>query len=417
LAIKIAPSKQDTPANSHGTIREYEKSFLTLILLLGVGMLLEFITQGNGIHLPKLPYSAYLCLGFVLFILVIYLNYKKTAPIRWLSGTPAAISAMYGYTLCLLCINLIPQKPEISGILHNLGLTYIKSSFAFLFVHAYLLTILGFAILSRLTPFKWKNIAFCLSHTGLWLIITSTGLGSGDLQRVTINLLENGKESDIGISESDEMVKLPFTVKLLDFTIDEYKPTIGIIHQQTGKQLTAINKPYTEVQQGGKFNYNQWYFYITKYIPNAIFTDSIFQSSDLPGSYPAAFIEIIDIKQKKRTCGWISSGNVYLEPHRFELEPSRSIQLLQPKIKHFYSKLAISDSTHTDTLTVNLNKPLPVNGWHIYQSGYDSAKGKWSTLSVLVAVHDPWIKLIYAAITLLIVGTLFMIWTDKNRLK
>lgn len=394
---------------------KYRESFIILILLFAVGFLLELITKRQNISLPQLPFSLYVGCVFALGIILLYLNYRSTAFIQWLSGTPAAISAITGYLACILCLGLIQQRSHYSGILHDLGLTHIRISYPFILIQIYLLTILGVATLKRMFPIRWNNIAFFFSHLGLWITLVSAGLGSGDFKRLNINLLENEKDSDVGLSASDEMYKLPFSVKLLDFTIDEYSPSL-VIHDAKGKIRFDSPHPYPVTNKGGVFRYKHWFIYITKYTPNAIFADSIFQGTELPGSYPAAYLEVVDINQKKKYTGWITVGNLYQEPQYLQLDSLHTIALTNPEPKRFFSRLAITvDSTYSDTILLDVNKPFEIKGWKLYQSSYDLSKGKWSTLSVLEAVKDPWLPAFYTGLIMLSIGTCLMIWTRKHK--
>ena len=54
--------------------------------------------------------------------------------------------------------------------------------------------------------------------------------------------------------------------------------------------------------------------------------------------------------------------------------------------------------------TVEVNKPLKVNGWKIYQYGYDNARGSQSQYSVFLLVKDPWLPAVYVGIFLMLAG-------------
>ena len=56
--------------------------------------------------------------------------------------------------------------------------------------------------------------------------------------------------------------------------------------------------------------------------------------------------------------------------------------------------------------TVEVNKPLKVNGWKIYQYGYDNALGSKSPYSVFMLVKDPWLPAVYTGIFLMLAGAL-----------
>ncbi len=153
-----------------------------------------------------------------------------------------------------------------------------------------------------------------------------------------------------------------------------------------------------------------------KYEPSAILTDSSFQATELPGSYPAAYLEVVNITQKKKYKGWISVGNLYQEPQYFPLDSMNSVALTVPEPKRFYSRLAVTaDSAKSDTIILEANKPIEIKGWKLYQSSYDLSKGKWSTLSVLEAVNDPWLPAVYTGMILLFIGAFLMIWTGRYK--
>ncbi len=58
--------------------------------------------------------------------------------------------------------------------------------------------------------------------------------------------------------------------------------------------------------------------------------------------------------------------------------------------------------------TVDVNKPLSVEGWKIYQYGYDTAKGRDSSISILELVSDPWLPYVYAGIWMMVLGAVLM---------
>ena len=53
---------------------------------------------------------------------------------------------------------------------------------------------------------------------------------------------------------------------------------------------------------------------------------------------------------------------------------------------------------------VEVNKPLKVGGWKIYQYGYDTSRGAYSAYSVFQLVRDPWIFWVYLGICMMLAG-------------
>ena len=60
--------------------------------------------------------------------------------------------------------------------------------------------------------------------------------------------------------------------------------------------------------------------------------------------------------------------------------------------------------------TVEVNKPLKVNGWKIYQYGYDVMRGSESAYSVFQLVRDPWILWVYIGIFMMLAGALCLMF-------
>ena len=64
--------------------------------------------------------------------------------------------------------------------------------------------------------------------------------------------------------------------------------------------------------------------------------------------------------------------------------------------------------------TIDVNKPYEVEGWKIYQYGYDTQMGVQSQISILELVSDPWLPWVYAGFYMMLAGavlmTLMVLW-------
>ena len=58
--------------------------------------------------------------------------------------------------------------------------------------------------------------------------------------------------------------------------------------------------------------------------------------------------------------------------------------------------------------TVDVNKPCEVEGWKIYQYGYDTQMGAKSQISILELVSDPWLPIVYTGIYMMLGGAVSM---------
>ena len=65
--------------------------------------------------------------------------------------------------------------------------------------------------------------------------------------------------------------------------------------------------------------------------------------------------------------------------------------------------------------TIEVNRPLEVEGWKIYQLSYDERLGRWSDTSVFELVSDPWLEWVYVGIYLVLAGALLNFLTTRKR--
>lgn len=98
--------------------------------------------------------------------------------------------------------------------------------------------------------------------------------------------------------------------------------------------------------------------------------------------------------------GMVHEPGLAIELHEFIME-------VYPN--HMPKRFASDISVHTEdgkTVrgTVEVNKPLKVNGWKIYQYSYDVQKGPESDYSVFLLVRDPWIAWVYLGIFMMLAG-------------
>ena len=77
--------------------------------------------------------------------------------------------------------------------------------------------------------------------------------------------------------------------------------------------------------------------------------------------------------------------------------------------KRFASEIQIlTKSGKNIEATIDVNKPIEVDGWKIYQYGYDTQMGAMSQTSILELVSDPWLPLVYTGIYMMLGGAVCM---------
>ncbi|MPM94151.1 hypothetical protein SDC9_141295 [bioreactor metagenome] len=79
------------------------------------------------------------------------------------------------------------------------------------------------------------------------------------------------------------------------------------------------------------------------------------------------------------------------------------------EVKKYTSQVTVfTKAGHTEKAGIEVNKPLSMEDWIIYQYSYDESMGKYSKTSVFELVRDPWLKVVYTGIFMLLAGALFL---------
>ena len=124
-----------------------------------------------------------------------------------------------------------------------------------------------------------------------------------------------------------------------------------------------------------------------------------------------------DMQRVKMICGigepeWRAleqDGSVKEMPIAIELKKFIMETYDDGSPKRFASEIHILTKTGKNIeTTVDVNKPYEVDGWKIYQYGYDTQMGAQSQISILELVSDPWLPWVYAGIYMMMAGAVCM---------
>ncbi len=397
------------------SLREYRRGFLVSLIIILVGFTFEWFTGGRGVSLPSWPMNLYVVLSFTFLLVFIHLYYRDMDTVKWLSRVPASISSIVLFTTLTLIMGLTRQhNPEASAFMKMTGLDHVRSSYVFLLSGLYLLTTLGLVTLRRMTPIRYRNVGFTLNHLGLWIIVLAGSLGSGDLQRLNVYVNEN-QSVWYGFKQNDQPYKLPFTIKLLDFAIEEFPPKLAFVQTQSMTFPKDVVDNMILMKEGLKTTIADWHIAVEKLLLSAK-KDSAgnFVPSQDSLSFPAAKIRAVSSDGNVIREGWITSGSIRTSPSFLRLDNKHSLAMARPEAKEYSSRIVISQDNKTDTATVIVNKPVRVEGWNLYQLSYNERMGKWSRLSVIEAIRDPWLPVIYVGIFMVIAGAIYLFTIGKT---
>jgi len=392
----------------------YAESFFIGFGLMITGFFIEaFVTTSTPIII-QYPTNVFILVGYIIVLFICYKWFTSSQLIRWLTKVPASISSIVLIAILVMIMGTIPQIPSQDKIINTLGLNHITTNWAFILILFQFLTCLGLISIKRVLQLKWDNVGFVLNHVGLFLALIAGVLGSGDLQRLTLNVYE-GKPSWIAKDIDRKEVELPFAVYLNDFLIEEYNPKLALVDNSTGSISNNDGKNLYIVEEGETYYFNNFEVTIEKYLPNAIRFGMRYESVNEQGSPPAAYITIKNTENDSIQKGWISSGSFRYPYESVKISEDYSMVMTIPEAKKFSSDIDILTKDGERIKTVlEVNKTYKYKGWKIYQLSYDDKMGKWSDLSVIELVKDPWLPLIYLGIFMMIAGAIHMFWMGNK---
>lgn len=395
---------------------KYKEGSLATIFIITLGYIMQIILEGEVIRPAEYPWTLIIGLIFTFSLLALYYVFKNNSLIKWLCSVYAALPAIIGFIFLVILMGLTNQSNSTGNVvIRILGLNNMTKSWPFILINLYLIILLGLVTFSRLKKFNSRNIGFFLNHFGLYLVLISTSLASTDLKRISMNCYENQTEWK-GIDESGKEHELPFAIKLIDFKIDEFRPKIAILDNKTSKIAEINGKPLIGLLENESLKIGTYEILVDKYFESSGKLGDSYHPVNEPGTAPSALVRIKKTNGEISSESWLSSGSYSLQPEAIKIDEKYSLIMLPPEARVYSSVVnIISKSGKNFNTTIEVNKPLSIDGWKVYQLSYDKDLGRWSTLSVLEFVRDPWLPVVYSGIFLIMAGAGFIFFYGKPK--
>lgn len=394
----------------------YREGTIVTIAILIVGFALQASSDGARFSIAGFPWNLISGLVFLGIIATVYWLFKQSPVIKWLGGVKAALPAILGFTFLVLLMGFVKQDVQpSSGLSKLLGLTHLVKTWPFILINLYLMILLGVVTLKRLSPMSWKNFGFFLNHFGLFVVLFSTALGSSDMQRLRMNCYEKQTEWR-ATDSSGRMVELPVAIQLLNFKIDEFRPKVTIVDNLSGQIVEQNGKAQFELLDRNSFDLYNYRLELEQFLETSGKVGKAYFAVNEPGAAPSAKVKVTDKNGGAEVSGWVCSGSYVHQPEALKLNSQYSLVMLPAEPKKFSSELNISTKSGKNIITtIEVNRPYRIEGWTIYQLSYDTKLGRWSDLSVLELVRDPWLPVVYLGIFLMMAGAGFLFFTGKPK--
>ena len=137
--------------------------------------------------------------------------------------------------------------------------------------------------------------------------------------------------------------------------------------------------------------------------------DTVYRELEHVGAVPAVYVTAENLSTGERHAGWVSCGSRIFSSSSLALGSGAAVVMPPPEARQFLSRVSVTDMDgNRDVADIRVNHPARYGAWRIYQAGYDVTQGRWSTVSMLECVKDPWYFLVSAALWLTLVSGALM---------
>ena len=396
-----------------------KEGFLIGTGLIVCGLVLQFSVGPIEWKAFAYPVNLLMAVLIVLGILLAYALRSRSYAIRFMGSYAAAIPALV-YTVILTAImGLTRQVADGQEAVDFFGITHMLSFWPFVLIYVYIAIILGLVILQHLTHFKWKrDIPFLLNHLGLFIVLLSATLGNADMQRLTMTVTKEQPEWR-AIDNQGYVKELPIAIQLNDFTIDEYPPKLLLVDHTTGQALPAGN-PVSVVADSAEADaegyigtLGEWRVKLLESIdmaaPQVIGDSTTYVSWEQSGATSAVRVSLTSTKTGQQIEGWVTCGSYRFPYKLLPVTNLVSLAMAEREPQRYTSNVEVLtvSGEHYQT-DIQVNKPFEVEGWKVYQLNYDIERGRWSEISVLELVRDPWLPVVYTGIIMMLLGAVCM---------
>lgn len=388
----------------------YREGFVCGIGLLVTGLLLQGTIGGVRWDLFAWPVNIIVLVLYLLSLAIMHALRKRVYGFKWLSHYTSAVSSLIFVTAITVLMGLIRQVPSTQPVDFP-SLSKMLSFWPFVLLYTWLVTTLGLTILRTSFPLKVRKVPFLLNHAGLFIVLLTATFGNADLQRLKMTT-RLGETEWRATDEYGHSIELPLAIELHRFTIDEYPPKLMLVDNETGQALPADRPGQLLLEdgvEGGKLL--DWEVSILQSIPMAasVTTEDTlkFTAFHSMGATYAAYLKATHTKTGQTKEGWASCGSFMFPYKSLHLNEQCSLVMPEREPKRFVSHVTVYTKEGTIRQdTIEVNHPLKIAGWTIYQLSYDETKGRWSDISIFELVRDPWLPFVYAGIIMMILGAI-----------
>jgi ResB-like family len=383
-------------------------SIIIPLCLFVVGIIIQSFFGNFPLNAFRFPKNLIVIIEVFLLIVLLHLFLRRNVIVKYLSSTYAAISAISLFTVLVVLMVLLPQNTSSTDIMARIGLYNIIHSWSYTFAVLYLLLSLGLISIKRLFPINIRNVFFFINHFGLWMVLAFGNLGQADKVSMMMTVPE-GEIVWYGYDNNENYIEPDFAIKLNAFIIDYYPPKLALMDNED-KLVEPRLFQAVEMEVNQSINALGTTISVLDIVEDAILADGrLVGFSSLPEK---TFVAILKLNTDTI---YIQNGTNFYPPVVESLNEDYKLIMLNPEPKYFasdidlFTKSGISNEKHL----VEVNNPLKIGSWTVYQTSYFKNSDYQSYVTVLTAVFDPWLKAVYLGLMFMFIGAVYLIFSRR----
>ena len=345
----------------------YKRAFLRCALLLAAGTTLQLLSGDVPVHFLHHPWSTVLAVNY-LYLLVLAFSF---------SGRSRLLRSLWDDRACISSLAAVLVLVTLSGF-HR-----ITETWPFILVLFYFMTATGIRAVSEISGIRHlrgchyrhvlRYLARTVVHAGVFLFIFAGIFGGGDKIRCKV----------VAPAGPKLYVVDTLSGKMSDGFVSA--DTVGSAGYADGWRLTADTCLFMAGRLPGESGY---------------------RAMEHVGAVPAVFVTAVRESDGSSHSGWVSCGSHIFSSETLGLGYGKMVVMPRPEARRFSSEVVIADAGgRRREETIEVNRPAMAGAWRIYQAGYDTSRGRWSTVSVMECVRDSWWIVTCVSLWMLLSGT------------
>jgi hypothetical protein len=396
-------------------VRSFRLASVVAVFIVLAGFVIQYLAGGQGVPAFVWPWNFLFLVVFAVLLFLLGITCRHRAPVVWLGGIPLGLSLIFALAFLSLLGGVIPQDVAVTGdLLDRFGLRRIFSSWPFLLIVLLFLCNLGLSVVWKTIPFRLSNLQFMLFHGGFWIALACGLAGASDLQRLVLPVYEGSASSQAYVSQEKRTQQLPFSVYLDDFSIEEYSPQIVLYDPAHDRVIPGKIKGASDVGKGFRSEWPGLSITVLEYLPHALPSkDGTPLAADAKRGIAYAKVRISAGGYSAER--WLNTGSPSIKPEVVQLD-HLFLAMFPGSPKDFRSDVVLrNNSGGSRPAVLQVNKPVAFEGWKLYQMGYDEQAGRWSELSLIEAVRDPWLPAVYCGFFMIMAGNALFFWKGMKK--